>query len=304
LCFYEPFHEILARCTARKVRRDHARSWNSRHPPLSRPYRDEYLPVLRMAGLRGVRGYREEFAVAHYFASEGDIAPQVDYLHTLVRQAHRSGKHPVFGFSRSLARLGAIKRAMGGWHVVIRRNPLQQWLSCRSYRVREGAVYFEVCHFLILALAPPQSPAGRYARSLGLPRPHSGSFREQFSFMQRALWPWDDELSFRAFMGVAHLSHTAAICAADLTIDIDRLSNEAPYRSHVRTAIFANTGLATRFEDCHIGTHGTAGIELDFMGVSHDILQSLRACGAKVLDEHELSSELTLRRSARVSSSS
>jgi len=237
--------------------------------------------------LRGVRGYRDEFAVFDYFPSDRGIAAQVDYLHRLMRHAQRVGRHPVFGFSRSLARADSIKRAMGGWHVLIRRNPLQQWLSCRSYRIREGAVYFEACHFLILALAAPQSPAGRYARYLGLPRPRAGCFREQLGFMQHAMWPWGDELSYRAFIGVIRLSQTAAMSAADLIIDIDRLSKEPQYRSHVRAAIFAHTGLAAHFDDCRIGTHSAAGISLDFASVDNDILRSLRACGANIPAEHE-----------------
>ena len=88
ICFYEPFHEALARCTAKKIRRDTHSSWNSRHPPLDQPYRQEYLPFIR---LRGMPGYRDEFAVARYFPSADGIEPELKYLRRLLAQASRAG---------------------------------------------------------------------------------------------------------------------------------------------------------------------------------------------------------------------
>lgn len=284
VCFYEPFHEGLARLTAAKIRRDTTQTWNSRHPLLDRPYWAEYHALLRRGGLRGIRGYRQEFAVNDYFPTERGLAPQLDYIRQLMREAHRTGKRPVLGFSRSLARAAAIKQALGGWHVMIQRDPRQQWLSCRSYRVGEGSLYFELCHFLILALAPPQSSAARYARYLGLPRPSAGRFRDQFRFMKRALWPWTDELSYRAFIGVLQLSYAAAAPAIDLAIDIDRLSNQPRYRNEVRAGVFAASGLVMRFDDCRMGSHDALSVDLDFAEVESDVLRMLRTYGVKTAE--------------------
>ncbi len=289
MCFYEPFHETLARCTRKQIARDTTLTWNSRHPELKSPYWHEYLPLLRMAGLRGVRGHRDAFAVAEYFPQAAAMPKQVDYLWRLIEEARRQGKRAVFGFSRSLARAPALKRAFGGWHFAIRRNPRQQWLSCRSYRVEEGAAYFELCHFLILALAPVQSPAGRYARYLGLPCPPPAKFREQFRFMQAALGTWSDELSYRAFLAVNQLSQDAAASVADLSIDIDRLTGDSRYRTDLRGHIFARTGLEIPFDDCRIGGHDTGDIPFDFAAVESDVLRLLRACGANVRTPHERS---------------
>ncbi len=279
LCFYEPFHETLAQCSAKQIARDTAQAWNSRHPRLTSPYRQEYLPLLRVPG-RGVRGYRDGFAVAEYFPQANAIRKQVEYLWRLIEGARRAQKRAVFGFSRTLARAPAIKQAFGGWHFVIRRNLRQQWLSCRSYRVEEGAVYFEVCHFLILALAPVHTPAGRYARYLGLPCPPPGRFRHQFRFMQEALGSWSDELSYRAFFAVNQLSLEAAASIADLTIDVDRLSSESRYRTEMRAHIFARTGLEIGFDDCRVGVHDISDVTFDFTAAESDVLRSLGACGA------------------------
>jgi hypothetical protein len=278
MCFYEPFHETLARCTAKKIRRDTHSSWNSRHPALEQPYRQEYLPFIR---LRGMAGYRDDFAVARYFPGADGIEPELKYLRRLLAQASRAGKSAVLGFSRSLARSAAIKRALGGYHIVVQRDPLQQWLSCRSYRVNEASVYFELCHFLILALAMPDSPAGRFAQQLGLPCPPRGSFRKQYKFLQAAIYPWTDELSYRVFLGVHVLSHEMAQPAADLTIAMDRLNTDEAYRSKVRNTIFGRTGFTLRFDECHVGKHDVSQVSFDVAAVERDTLRVLRKCQSR-----------------------
>jgi len=279
LCYYEPFNEVLRRCTPKRIRRGTVSSWNSRHPPLDRPYRDEYLPLL---GLRGVRGYHDHFAVSRYFPWKDSLEPEVRYLSGLLDNAASAGKCAVFGFSRSLARAAVIKRALGGFHVVLRRDPIQQWLSCRSYRVAEGSVYFELCHFMILALAPAGSAASRFAQRLGLPRPPPGSFKEQFEFLKRALGRWSDELSYRAFLAVHLLSYAIADAHADLTIDVDYLSRAHEYREAVRRAIASRTNLAVDFDDCRLSTHDPALAALDYEAVARDVVQVLRSCGASI----------------------
>jgi len=273
ICFYEPFHEVLARCTPKKIRRDTASGWNSRHPALDRPYRDEYLPLL---GMRGLRGYREDFALACYFPRPSGEVPELQYLSRLLRHAQRTGKGAVLGFSRSLARAAAMRAALGGYHVVIRRNPVQQWLSCRSYRVNDGSVYFELCHFLILALAAPDSTAGRFARGLGLPRPPRGRFRHQFEGLRDALWPWSDELSYQVFSAVNQLSHAIAEPDADLVIDVDRLSRAPEYRAMIQTALREHTGLAIDFHDCQVRMHDVDAVPVDFAAIESEVTHALR----------------------------
>jgi hypothetical protein len=278
LCYYEPFHEVLRRCTPKKIHRDTSSNWNSRHPPLDRPYRDEYLPLLGLR--RGVRRYHDDFAVARYFPSKDALAPEVRYLSRLLHHGARAGKCAVFGFSRSLARAGAIKAALGGFHIVIHRDPVQQWLSCRSYRIAEGSTYFELCHFMILALACPNSPAGHFAQTLGLPRPPPGTFRQQFDFLKCALSPWSNEVSYRSFLAVTLLSYSMARKHADLTIDLDRLSLSSEYRDALRRTIFSRTGLTIGFDDCRLGKHDPAQAELDYDAVAHEVVRDLLSCGA------------------------
>lgn len=162
--FYEPFGEVLAHFSPKRIEHSTAQGWNSRHPALTLPYGEEYRPLLRPClrpFLKGVPGYRKEFALERYFPTEAGIGPEVQYVSRLIKHARRRDTLAVLGFSRSLGRSAALKQALGGYHVLVRRNPQQQWLSCRSYRRETALSYFELCYFLILALAPVGTPARR-----------------------------------------------------------------------------------------------------------------------------------------------
>lgn len=276
--FYEPFGEVLARCSPKRILRDTAHGWNSRHPSLVSPYREEYRPLLRPL-LKGVPRYREEFALARYFPADAGVGPELRYLSRLIRHARRRDTVPVLGFSRSLGRAVALKQGLGGYHIVVRRNPRQQWLSCRSYRGQVPLWYFELCHFLILALARADSPAGRFAQMLHLPRPPRG-LQQQLNTVHSALHPWSDELSYRAFTAVHLLSYAVAEPAADLVLDVDRLGHSAQYRDKVRARVLADVGLAVDFDDCRVPIHDLARAPVDFAAVERDVSMRLEACGA------------------------
>jgi hypothetical protein len=276
--FYEPFGEALARCSPKRIQRVTAQGWNSRHPPLLLPYAEEYRPLLRPL-LKGVPGYRREFALERYFPTREGLAPEVRYLTRLIRHAQRRGTHPVLGFSRSLARAAGLKAELGGFHVLLRRNPVQQWLSCRSYRAQLPLSYFESCHILILALAPPDSPARRFARWLGLPSLPRG-LPQQLRALQETMGSFSDELSFRAFTAVRLLSYAAAEPAADLVLDIDRLGRSAQYRAAVRARLLADIGIDVDFDDCRVPSHDPARVAVDFAAVEWDVRERLAWCGA------------------------
>ncbi len=278
--FYEPFGEALARSSPKRLERQTAQGWNSRHPPLALPYAEEYRPLLRRL-CKGLPGYREELALARYFPTGSRLRKEVRYVSRLVRYAGSRGRQPVLGFSRSLARAAALKQALGGYHVVIRRNPRQQWLSCRSYREEVALGYFELCHFLILALAPEGSPGRRFGDVLGLPRLACG-LQRQFRSLHTAIHPWSDEASYRAFSAVSLLSYAAAEPAADLVLDVDRLGRSPAYGTAVTAKILADTGLEIDFSDCKVPIRDTSRVCLDFAAVERDVRGRLDAFGAEL----------------------
>lgn len=275
IAYYEPFHEDTAKYTAAFVRTHAADAWNSRHPPAMRPYALEYAPLL---GAIGVPSYREDFALAGYFPPRGGAFPEATYLRDLQDHAWKQDKTAVFGFSRSLGRLESIKSRFAGRHIVLLRDPVQQWLSCRSYRIHEKNSYFELGHFMILALAPEGTLAAELAEELGLPRVPQGPFAQQQRFVRKAIQPWSDELSFRAFLSVYVLSLMNALPYADLVIDMDHMGRYPLYRDRITLACEELTGYAPDFRDCSCPMHDSK-VAVRFDRIGPEVLEHLAIGG-------------------------
>ena len=249
LAFYEPFNERLAHCSPEGLLRDTPGAWDSRHPKLSAPYFAEYLPLIDR---NGVARYEERFAAQRYFVTTQQPLDEAAYLASLLRHAAESGKQALLGFSRSLGRVGAIKRVFGGCHVVLIRNPVQQWLSARAQRIKQGNPYFEIGNLMILALAPRPSFAGRIAHWLKIPHLRFGSFGHHYRLLRRRFEPLDDELSYRAFLAVYLLSYARAVRHADVILDMDRLSRLPPYARDMSHELSAAVGIDLDFADCSL----------------------------------------------------
>lgn len=259
LSYYEPFSEQLASCTSESILKYTEQAWDSRHPELATPYFSEYVP---MVGSSGVCFYDDRFATQRYFVGAQQQLLEEDYLGLLCEFALNENKRAVFGFSRSLGRVGAIKRVFDGCHVVLVRDPMQQWLSSRSYREPNRPSYFELQPLMILALARPESPAGAMARWLRLPSLAGDSYRAQYRSLRRQFRSVDDELSYQAFIAVYLLSYMHALLHADLVIDMDLLSRSPSYRQSISSAFQERVGLAPDFSDCSLPLHATDALPI------------------------------------------
>jgi hypothetical protein len=140
--------------------------------------------------------------------------------------------------------------------------------------------YFELCHLLILALAPAGTPARRFAAVLGLPHRLPRGLGRQLRILHAAIHPWSEELSYRAFTAVTLLAHGVADPIADLVLDVDRLGRSPHYRDSVRARLRTDVGLSIDFEDCRVPTRDPALVPVRFAQVEGDVRECLLACGA------------------------
>src|SRR5215471_4862522 len=151
LCFYEPFHECLATLTRSEALSLGPSSWNSRHPA-GEPYYREFVPLIRKAG--GVRLFAPEIPYRWFLPAggpTGDLHPQeTRYLALLIRHAERLRRVPVFGFTRSLGRLAAIKHQFPGTHIFQYRNLWTQWVSLIEHRQNGNKYFFpRILHIML-----------------------------------------------------------------------------------------------------------------------------------------------------------
>lgn len=166
--FYEPLHEMLPEVTAAGIEAMDSRSWNSLHTETA-PYFMEYLPLLRPRG--GVTGARAEFAFDRYFLDPD--AEQYDlrrYLRRVWAAGREGGRLPVLKFTRSLGRVGWLRRQFPeAAHVVVLRQPWAQFRSAWRCLVADGNPYFLAAPIVVLARNAGDPAVAALVRALDLP---------------------------------------------------------------------------------------------------------------------------------------
>lgn len=260
--YYEPWHESLADLTTEAIGRHTPDASGLRHPGGAQPYLAEFSTLLAPGG--GVAGYQTRFALDDYFLEpEADDPEQQAYVRGLIEAARAEGRAPVLACCRTLGKVAWLRGWAGGFHIVLIRDPVQQWLSFYSLRKRPRPTYFEQCQYLILAEA---ARGARAAALLGAPRAR-GALGQRIAAVRRRLKRAPASVSFAAFIAVYVLSYLKALAQADLVIDVDRLGADAAYARGVSLAVEAATGLAPDFSDCRAPTPHP-----DATGVAYGVL--------------------------------
>jgi hypothetical protein len=266
--YYELFHEALGCETRHELASRAPDGWASRHPQLDAGYFAEYLPLV---GTGGVPGFDKSFPVDHFFAESPDmLEPERRYIASLVAHAKRLGRTPVFGCCRTIGRVPWLKTSFRGMHILLVRDPRQQWYSGYARRREAGQAYFEVMPYFILGKAKLE-PARRVARMLGIPTVDAATVDAEYQHYAAVLNAADPEQSYAAFYAVLCLSLDRALPVADLVIDIDRLSADPIYRIGVERALRAQTRLGVSFSDATIPRHDIPAGLMNFDAIERSV---------------------------------
>lgn len=254
--YYEPWHEQLARLTAETIDVETPDNSGLRHPGGAEPYLKEFEVALDPAG--GVRGFDPGFALDRFWIeSEASDLAQQSYVEGLVAAARARGETPVLACCRTLGRVGWLKRRFGGFHVMLVRDPVQQWLSFYSLRRRPRPTYFELCHYVLLSEMAGCDDVSRSI--LGHDFDGTGTLAERLAAARGRLKRAPARVSFQAFLAVWLRSYLKGLPEADLVVDVDRLARDQAYAREVEAAIAAGCGLAPDFSDCRAPVpHGVA----------------------------------------------
>ena len=242
MSYYEPFHGLLARRSRADAQSLDYRSWDSNHPP-GDPYGLEYLPLIRDTG--GVP-FAEPAMAFKWFVPLGGVRGELrnserQYLGFLIRYAELCGKVPVFGDTRTLGRLWAIKNNFGGYHVFLYRNLWQQWASYLYYKRSDNFYFYDTMAWILESEGDLwfARVVDYYAR-----RRHMGT--DDVPGLLRSL-PDDDV--FGVFMTFHIYLYLHASLSADLTMDVTRMARDKGYRCDIERELKDGTGLSVSFAD-------------------------------------------------------
>lgn len=270
MAYYEPWHEQLARLTPERIEHERPSTSGLRHPTEGLPYLSEFSGLLRPDG--GVHGFETRLALDDYFLPPDQEDPgQAAYVETLIEAARREARTPVLACCRTLGRIGWLRRRFGGTHIVLIRDPVQQWRSFYSLRKRPRPTYFELCQYVILSEAAGGA-AG--ARRLGLTAA-KGELFDRIQAVRKRLKRAPARVSFAAFLAVYVLSYAAALPRADLVIDVDRLGGDPEYARTMATAIEVLTGVKLDFGDCRTPEPHAGGVGVDYRKEAVAMIEAL-----------------------------
>lgn len=254
--YYEPWHEQLAKVTAETIHAETPDNSGLRHPGGTEPYLREFEVVLGPTG--GVAGFDPGFSLDRFWIEPeaSDLAQQA-YVEGLIDAARARDETPVLACCRTLGRVGWLKRRFGGFHVVLVRDPVQQWLSFYSLRRRPRPTYFELCQYVLLSEMAGRQDLAREV--LGHDFDGSGDLVSRLAAVRRKLKRAPASISFQAFLAVWLASYLKALPHADLVVDVDRLARDQRYAREVEMDIEAGCGLRPDFSDCRApAPHGVA----------------------------------------------
>ena len=245
--YYEPFHEQLAHVTAQTINAQTPDNSGLRHPGGETPYLREFDVVLDPTG--GVRGFDPGFALDRFWIEpEASDLQQQAYVEGLIAAARERGEVPVLACCRTLGRAGWLKRRFGGFHIVLIRDPVQQWLSFYSLRRRPRPTYFELCHYVLLSEMAGWDDVS--CALLGEAFDRAGPLAERIAAIRARLKRAPASVSFQAFLAVWLRSYLTALPHADLVVDVDRLARDQAYARTIAHAIEAGCGVRLDFTDC------------------------------------------------------
>lgn len=224
-CYQEPLHEItyFSRENPQGLQADQGdeKAKLLRHPNLDQSYFLELIETWP-AWRDSVQG---RYIYDAYF-SKNERESGIQFWKSLIGAA--KGR-PVFQECRTSGRIKAIKQALGGSHIYLWRNPWDQWWS---YKVNG---YFDTINQLIAHASQPPAPLRVMLAALGLPRYESNDLSGSLAFYGER--PLTSEQSYLIFYMLWCLALKEGGGAADLLLNIDRLSESATYQDEVQTEL-------------------------------------------------------------------
>lgn len=237
-CYQEPLHEFSLQARddpQRLLREDVAKMEQLRHPNLGKPYYQELYTVAESC----LPMLSKEAVYDAYFGQGSDIG--LSFWEALIQAAPY---RPVIQECRTSSRIGAIKAALGGYHVYLWRNPWDQWWSsCVDD-------YFETMHQLFINA--PQHPRviAELRRQINFnPFQHHDLEKQLEHFSRNVLSP---DAGYLVFYVLWCLGLQEAMRHADTVLNMDMLSRSEGARKEALNALAGDRITGLDLSDCSL----------------------------------------------------
>lgn len=241
--YYECFHERLASVDRNSVAAFNTECWDSGHPRTA-PYFAEFLPLISDEQ-EGIAEYDASMAFFHFLpdGGMGGTLPvdQRRYLQRLITSASDRAERPVLTFGRSLGRTGAIRRALGGAHILLLRDLAPQWSSYRRLGDK-GVWYFLNATLQSIANGAAEDP---FLASLKLRHTETIECRDGLNLLRFVSM----QDYFEAMLALHLYLYRAALRQVDSVINVSAMARDENAANEAARRFFDATGLTVDFGD-------------------------------------------------------
>lgn len=276
-CYQEPLNEFVFEAlkqpeTLLDIEGSGEMQRRLRHPEMERPYFAELYDTLEFW-----KPYASpEISYDDYF---GLVAPDKtnEYFAALINGAKK--QNVMIQECRTGARIGNIKSGIGGYHIYLWRNPVNQWWSFKSTE------YFEVI-MQVIASAKSIPPLIRKIcdeNTIAILPNHS--FEQQLRHFEQR-WV-SSHNSYMLFFGLWCLNMIESMEHADMALSVDHLSRDPAYRNQAETTLSELGFTDIDFTDCNIPQSIFTRQEMAFYyQIEEEVYEYLRESGiqASVLE--------------------
>ena len=239
-CYQEPLHEIAF---GSKNHRDNLLAFTSsnskeslRHPDIGNAYFYEIYEV--HDAWKNI--ISKEISYDNYFNGEGSEG-LIRYFDALISSAKGI---PVVQECRTSNRILTLKNHFGGTHIYLWRNPWDQWWS---YKTTD---YFDSVNQVILNSNTVPNVINRLKLEIGFsPYRSDDIYAELAHYHSRRLAP---EESYMVFYTLWCLGLIEGMEHSDVLMNIDALSDRAPYRQEIVKELELCGVSGITLEDCQV----------------------------------------------------
>ena len=230
------------------------KAWDVNHHFLDREDYEEFLDAWGDA-----THLCPEFPVFQDYLPANGIprADLVAYLAALMAFARARNKRPALCEINSRGRAGALRATFGGYHVAQYRNPLSQFGSFVR-ALEDGGTWGFLSHPVtelgvnashpLYRLLPERWRAPAFPWRAETRARRWGSDARYIAYTASARPDWAERL-FRWHLFAWILNNVVAVSYSDLTLDVDKVHDDAGYRASIVESLAAALGAPPDFSD-------------------------------------------------------
>jgi len=265
VCYYEPFHQLLAKITRENVQDTLTRNFKAvGHPELDRHYLFEYEALLQ-PGRSGVPHFKKEMSFDWFCQAGDDPCPdQKAYVDFLIQACGE--KVPLFQFNRTALRSAWFKANYPeSLNIYLYRDPRDQWQSYAGIKARTGYDVFFLMD--VLALSKNRDhPLVRPLRSdLPLLKYCAAEHSEEEGLYRILYHAYSEEEKYLIFYYLWLQSLLENARHADALWDINELAANPGYRGRVQQWLGERQAAVPDFSDCRITRYPALPLPSDVM---------------------------------------